>query len=195
MDGTSLGREKETLTDDEARRVELLVADCMVSRRRKHVHDARACSLFAELHLQNGMINRLSRNLPSKHVEFPVRNLEVCRRVFVLEGECHNISTALLDWKRWSRTLVACSFAVFATCFFLSSMTAAGRASKTLAVPSCLATCLAASTSLEDCFSDTPGASFSLTQPMGLHDEALYFTGYSKRILHNTSSYDIRAGC
>lgn len=40
--------------------------------------------LLAERHLQDGIINWLPCDLSSELVQFPVRDLEVCRRHFVL---------------------------------------------------------------------------------------------------------------
>lgn len=41
--------------------------------------------LLTELHLKDSIIDGLARNLPSKFVKLPLRNLEVSRRVFVLK--------------------------------------------------------------------------------------------------------------
>ena len=51
----------------------------------EHALDLGTCPLLAELHLQDGIVNGLARNLSPKFVEFPLRNLEVGRRVLVLK--------------------------------------------------------------------------------------------------------------
>jgi hypothetical protein len=50
----------------------------------EHVHDAGARSLFAELHLQNRVVNRFSRDLSSQHVQLSMGKFKVGCRVFVL---------------------------------------------------------------------------------------------------------------
>jgi hypothetical protein len=56
----------------------------MVLGGRQHVHNPRTCALLAKLHLQYRPINWFARNLVCEHVELPMRDLEVGRRVFVL---------------------------------------------------------------------------------------------------------------
>jgi hypothetical protein len=50
----------------------------------EHVSNPLACSFLAECHLQDGRVYRLSGNLTTEFIELPMRDFEICRRVFVL---------------------------------------------------------------------------------------------------------------
>lgn len=57
----------------------------MVLGNSKHALDSVACTLFTELHLEDGIVNRFSRYLPTQHVQLSVRDFEVCSGIFMLE--------------------------------------------------------------------------------------------------------------
>ena len=51
----------------------------------QHALDPSACPFLAELHLKDSIVDGLARNLSPKFIKFPLGDLEVGRRVFVLK--------------------------------------------------------------------------------------------------------------
>lgn len=74
----------ESRTNNKFSFFQTFVPACVIPRSSKHVHNAGASTLLAELHLQYSIVYRLSRYLPSKCIQFAVRDLEVGCRIFML---------------------------------------------------------------------------------------------------------------
>jgi hypothetical protein len=72
------------LTNNEFGRIHVFVCRRMKLSRRQHTLYPACGSLLTELHLHDSMVNWLSRYLSANHIELPMRNFEVSRRVFVL---------------------------------------------------------------------------------------------------------------
>jgi len=72
-------------TNNNLGQIHFFVTRCVVFCSRQHIHYSGTSALLTKLHLQDCPVNGLPGNLLSKHIKFPMRDLEIGRRIFMLE--------------------------------------------------------------------------------------------------------------